>query len=139
MFGKRDMGHYEIANVRTNEKFYILDSDLSLQDVTSGVASPHRSLGSGCLGEDPSGGSRETVGQLRDWFRVVRGHTRNFQQPKCKAVAGQKEILSLLGSLPCLTSKASRIKFEPQKQPSLTLPAARDSSSCPTVLRIVLF
>ena len=35
VFGKRDMEQYGVENVRTNEKFYILDSDLSLQDVTS--------------------------------------------------------------------------------------------------------
>lgn len=34
VFGRRYIGQKGVGNVRTNEKVYILDSDISLKDVT---------------------------------------------------------------------------------------------------------
>ena len=105
---------------RKKEKAYMVDSDLSLQDVTcrhggptqiSGVRLPwgtpklwlHRDWGwCGLL----------TAGQPTDRLWVVRGRTGNFRRPTRRAVAVQKEILSFLGSFPCLASRAPRMKSE---------------------------
>ena len=84
------------------------------------MGGPRRSLGSGCLGEHPSCGSIETgagaglltAGQPTDRLWVVRGRTGNFRRPTRRAVAVQKEILSFLGSFPCLASRAPRMKSE---------------------------
>lgn len=84
---------------RTNEKAYILDSDLSLQDVLR-VHTDH--WGQVVLGAPRDGSTVNWAGAgllVQGWAQGGQGHTRNFQRPNCGAV--RPKILSFLGILPC--------------------------------------